>query len=642
MDFVNFVDDGVANISAKVVEDKAAAEAKPAAVKAAAAALSTTTSVNANDAGSALEKLHWIHMKLDFVKTELQATSKDSECSLRQLVLLPKMQSSLRIIVENMQTYLDVIASAQLHVANGGDLTAFETDFEPQLQALLAPPSFLPNGNELGPQLQVPPSTPSPLPSIQSIEINSNNFEEEGCVTDELISRCLRAFLLIRNDVFFIDPLFCDSILLNADPLHWSQNFLRQLKSSKFDFVLAIVSLKARRGLRTNHNKGYHWIVIIGDVKRKTVFVYDPMSNDLPLSSYTDEVKIIDRFMRAWNSSSKKFTRIQCEFRTQCQDAAIDCQHCGLWTACYTMHWCLGTLGHYESVCKQAADLTALVLGFRRNLYSDLLRHGNILDTTFSNTWQSPIIFAPRSTFWNYSSLHISDYCQSIYGGTFKQIGRIKGGGLGFSSGAEPIGYTPGSRRKCFFVGDGKIVVKVCRFLWPKVSVPDLAAVLHEAAATSYICSKKGWACSVFGLVTKGDCATYVHICLCRDQLEDAKLHHSGVSEAIKDLFVSIGVVHGDGHSGNVMKKELIDFERSFLPISSCSSDEIISSIRTYAENQDARYEILDQQISKQGLDWTRAQFTTFASQCLLEPVSRQLFDFDMDFFLRLFTLKSP
>jgi hypothetical protein len=307
------------------------------------------------------------------------------------------------------------------------------------------------------------------------------------------------------------------------------------------------------------------------------------------------------------------------------------------------MHWCLGTLGHYESVCKQAEDLTALVLGFRTNLYSDLLRHGNILDTTFSNIWQSPTIFSPRSTFWNYSSLHISDYCMSIYGGTFKQIGRKKGGCLGFSSGAEPIGYTPGSRRKCFFVGDGRIVVKVYKFLWPKVSVPDLAAVLHEAAATSYICSKKGWFCMVFGLVTKGDCATYVHICLCRHQLEDhAKLDPSGVIEAIKDLFVSIGVVHGDGHAGNVMKKELIDFERSFLPKSSCSRDEIILSIRTYAENQDAMNEILDTQISKQGLNWTRAQFTTFASQCLLEPVSRQLFDFDMNLFLSLFTLKSP
>jgi hypothetical protein len=287
-------------------------------------------------------------------------------------------------------------------------------------------------------------------------------------------------------------------------------------------------------------------------------------------------------------------------------------------------------------------DLNELVLGFRRNLYFDLLHHGNILDTTFSNIWQSPTIFAPRSTFWMYSSSHISDYCKSIYGGIFKRIGRTKGG-LGISSGAERIGYTPGSRRTCFFIGNGDKVVKVYRFLWPKVSVPDLAAALHEAAATSYICPLKKWFCSVFGLVTKGDCATYVHICLCRDQLEEhGKLDPSGVTEAIKDLFLSIGVVHGDGHAGNVMKKQLIDFERSFLPISSCTKDEIMSSIQNYAENRKDMNAILDQHISKQGLDFTRNQFITFASECLLAPVSRQLFDFDMDFFLRLFTLKSP
>jgi hypothetical protein len=215
---------------------------------------------------------------------------------------------------------LDVIASAQLHVSSGGDLTAFETDFEPQLQALLAPPSFLPNGNELGPQLQVPPSIPSPLPSIQSIEINSNYFEEEGCVTDELISRCLRAFLLIRNDVFFIDPLFCDSILLNADPQHWSQNFLRQLKSSKFDFVLAIVSIKARRGLRVNNNKGYHWIVIIGDVKKKISWFYDPTDFHLPPDSYPREMSILDRFMTFCKRTPFKFTTRRCNFDTNCQD----------------------------------------------------------------------------------------------------------------------------------------------------------------------------------------------------------------------------------------------------------------------------------------------------------------------------------
>jgi len=132
---------------------------------------------------------------------------------------------------------------------------------------------------------------------------------------------------------------------------------------------------------------------------------------------------------------------------------AIDQRYCGLWCACYTMHWCLGTLGHYESVCKMSTQdgLIDLVLEFRRNLYSDLLHHGNILDTTFLNIWQSPTIFAPRSTFWMYSSSHISDYCNSIYGGIFKRIGRTKRG-LGFSSGAERIGYTPGSRRTCFLL----------------------------------------------------------------------------------------------------------------------------------------------------------------------------------------------
>jgi hypothetical protein len=96
---------------------------------------------------------------------------------------LPKMQSSLHIILENMKAYLNAIGSAHLHIQSVGDLqpgcfTALENELESQLQAPHRKPSHV-----------HPP--PSPLLLKTSIEINSNNFEDARCVTDELISRRL-------------------------------------------------------------------------------------------------------------------------------------------------------------------------------------------------------------------------------------------------------------------------------------------------------------------------------------------------------------------------------------------------------------------------------------------------------------------
>jgi hypothetical protein len=60
-------------------------------------------------------------------------------------------------------------------------------------------------------------------------------------------------------------------------PSAWSTTFLRLAKKSKFKYVAAIVSLKDDISkMRSKHDRGYHWIVVFGDVQQKVSWFYDP------------------------------------------------------------------------------------------------------------------------------------------------------------------------------------------------------------------------------------------------------------------------------------------------------------------------------------------------------------------------------
>jgi hypothetical protein len=172
--------------------------------------------------------------------------------------------------------------------------------------------------------------------------------------------------------------------------------------------------------------------------------------------------------------------------------------------------------------------------------------------------------------------------------------------------------------------------------LWGKVSSNELATALHEVAGTEYTCRQKSWFCETFGVVSKGVCASYVYICLCRKELDidvaSGSFSQKQVSEQGKALYDSTRVAHGDWHPGNVMKNglgiEFIDFDRSFIPLSNFTKQQIHNVINSYANAKDEqqRGEILTSQVKPLGLRCTRNRFIRFAEDCLAEPAKKNLF----------------
>ena len=117
------------------------------------------------------------------------------------------------------------------------------------------------------------------------------------------------------------------------------------------------------------------------------------------------------------------------------------------------------------------------------------------------------------------------------------------------------------------FFRDGIRIVKVYRFLWGKINPDFLALALHEVAATAHVCPIQDWNFEVFGLFTTGVCASYVYLCICRDELGSEFIDSAKAGRAIVDLFEKTGVAHGDGWVRNVLivkmskqKHQVIDF----------------------------------------------------------------------------------
>jgi hypothetical protein len=479
---------------------------------------------------------------------------------------------------------------------------------------------------------------------------NEQNYKElpESWFTSALISQCFNAFSFFARDIFFIDPDYCDFILLNADSGSWNKAFLRNAQISKFNFVVAFVSLQSSPTpqLRTS-DRGHHWIVLVGDLEKSVSWVYDPADSSLDTESYEREYEILARFMRAVRPLNVPFVRQKCPFLFQCQNVSKDGENCGLWCVFYTMNMCLGTLSEYESLCKQNAKskgLPTFASELRKHLYSDIVRHRNLLDMSFVDMWQSPnidlTIFSPPITsFWTFTPVNFLDYCQMRFNSRFREINPKT-----FES-VHPAGHPPFPPRGAIFFTDGNFVIKVYRFLWGKVSLEDLGQALHETAATAYVCERTSDYFIVFGVVTTGICATYVNICVCRNVLVPANLSLN--CNPFLNLYQKTGVAHGDGHSGNVMltrftksKTECIDFERSFLPLSEFSKEQIINTITSYysAITDADRSNILKSEIDKQGLSHTRSNFRQFAKKCLKTDAPRDLFCHDIQDFLRLFT----
>jgi hypothetical protein len=482
----------------------------------------------------------------------------------------------------------------------------------------------------------------------------------EDWFDDNIISNCLKSFSVLREDVLFINPLFCDTINL-SDSGNWPVYILDMAKKKKgFAYVAAFVSLyngQEYRQKRSAGDHGIHWIVVIGDVKQQTSWVYDPLSC-VPgrlTSKYRTQLGTLDKFMSAFQKKKFNFTEVACEFPVRCQTG--EAVHCGLWCVMYTVSWCLGSsvLHQYALTCSSSMQhngLSSLAVKFRQRLYHDMVRHHYLLDCTFIDFWRSPVINV-RNNFWIATPLKILDYLTIRFGSRFNEVLPRKG----FLS---KINEGTSSQRNLvenpFFVADGRHVVKVYRFLWGAVSMNLLAKALHESAATKYACNGMDWFHDVFGVVTEGVCASYVYICLCRNELSPSRYHVSGVEMlkiVLRNLFEKSGLVHGDGHEFNMMLRrfasvatdlrnwEAIDFERSFLPNEDADPFTMKQFIDDYASACLRQRASLLDSIKASGLDRTRLKFEDFAKNCLSFGNDSLLFNSGIDDFLRIFKCKS-
>jgi hypothetical protein len=432
------------------------------------------------------------------------------------------------------------------------------------------------------------------------------------------------AVAVLRPDVLFIGPNFCDSISM-SDVQKWSVHFKKAAVSSKFKFFIALVSLKEHPSRLSLSDRGYHWIVLIGDVAKNVSWAYDPICLT---SAHDASLSILDKVIEFVSQSKRRFQRISCpEFSTQCQQK--EAVHCGIWALFYTLHWCVDQNEYYQTICQQAnatSTLPNLAVSLRQAIFSDLHRHPGFLDISFLRKRSSEVVTS-RPVFWTLTpELNIASALQErCPGDCFKP--------------SDKLSLHPTVR----FFTSGRQFAKVYSFLWPIRSgdAALLASALHEAAATIAVCSKRPkWDYKVFGVVSQGAYASYVHICICRNVLLPQKVDSQAAIKKYMKLFRKTGIVHGDCHINNILKGangaiEAFDFERCFIPLASVSNSTIENFITSFVEASSPDHlTSLLKSAKSYGLNRTRDYFTRLADACLSDPSNvsiPMLFTLDAD-----------
>jgi hypothetical protein len=440
--------------------------------------------------------------------------------------------------------------------------------------------------------------------------------------------------LVFNNEVCFLTVEQCD-ILLERVPQQWSEHLKQlstQLQNMKFKFVVGAVSLKQDDSQFRNAdgNAGYHWILLIGNIQGRVSFVYDPM-NDSDTSAHSNQVKSLDLLM-----GTQYFTRIQCPLKRKCQ---IDSVHCGVWCMMFLLNFCLGSLEKYEEqiAVQKPADLADFAVHFKQMFYYDTVRHG-LLDAALMHFKSPSISLLNISPFWTITpELAITAILHKRHGSPFEQYYVGRNNTLAPLAFTGPLPASFSTTKKPLFYKNGMVCVKVHRFLWGRTTNSKLlAAALHEVAATAFVCTQKKWYFDVFGVVSTGISATYVHLCICRRELSPTT--NFGITDYASpflDLFGTTGVAHGDPHKGNVVAAmaggkltiEVVDCERSFFPSRGIEHFDVVDCMKSYARDGADLASLLPR-IEKQGLERTRQHFLTIANDVLNGKAN--LFELDL------------
>jgi hypothetical protein len=439
----------------------------------------------------------------------------------------------------------------------------------------------------------------------------------QGRINNDHVSDCLSMFAILRQDTLFILPIHCFSISLHPNQSqNWPRSFTRFVSKYNFNYVVAMLSIDpSGNASNSNDSQETRWVASVGNVAHKRAWYYGPSKNS-GLYKSPLLINILSAVMTYKTKKEFTFQKSGCpvKHKFRCSHPS-DNTHCGIWSLMLIQNWCTYTVQQYIDHVKDMSleSMITFAKNCREQLISDLEK--GVAD---SSMMFCPPISKVKSSFWTFTKQMHFAYClKGKFGGDFQeqcfQDGTLKtldpNDGMKCEEDGNP-------RESVHFFTSQDSFVKVYRILLGSsdhASTSNLAKALHEASATAYVCPKYKWRCEVFGIVTQGVHASYLHVCILRSLLNAAGLSEEKAQCAFISLLERWGVVHGDPHVGNAKMKlglteiELIDLERSFL-LGSGDKADIISSTREYVNNANARHRLLEK-MRKQGMDDVRKRF---------------------------------
>ena len=493
-----------------------------------------------------------------------------------------------------------------------------------------------------------PEAHAAPESLLKFVVRRNNPLQLQGWLNDDHVSDCLSMFAILREDTLFISPMHCYSISLCLDDhQNWPQSFTRFVSKYKFNYVVAMLSIgPSGEASQMSHSQETRLVASVGKVSTKQAWHYDPAKPEVQQQQSALLINILSAVMTYKTGSEFKFKKTECPVKFRCQPPS-DNSHCGILSLVLIQNWCTRTLAEFAEHVKDFCPkkINSFAEKCRVNLIADLEQ--GVAD--------SSIMFCPQtisiSSYWKISSfwtvtrqMHFAYCLRGKFGCDFQEQVYQHGiwtpadpdDGIKCVEDGNP-------RESVHFFTSRDSVVKVYRImlgLSHRASTDNLAKALHEASATAYVCPKYNWRYEVFGIVTQGVNASYLHVCILRTLLNADGLSIEQAKNAFILLLNELGIAHGDPHAGNAKMKlgckdiEVFDFERSFMVKSENKAD-ILETTLLYVRDANARFQLLKRMMT-QGMDDTRNRFRAICEGSISHLLTLELEDF-LKIFLNLF-----
>jgi len=372
-----------------------------------------------------------------------------------------------------------------------------------------------------------PQAAPESL--LKFVAQRKNPLPLQGQLNNDHVSDCLSMFAILREDTLFILPMHCFSISHDpAESQKWLCTFTRFVSKHNFNYVVAMLSIEpSGNASQMNHSQETRWVASVGDVAKEKAWHYDPAKTEGQQKQSLLLIRILSAVMTYKTQKEFNFQETECPVKIRCQRPS----HSGILSLVCIQNWCTCTLAEYEMYVKNFSP--SLMENFAEecnvNLIADLKQGVADSSMMFWPQKNSISSYSNISSFWNITKQMHFAYClREKFGCDFQeqfyQHGILQE--LDPNDGIKCV-EDGNPRESVHFFTSHDSVVKVYRILLGsshRASTNNLAKALHEASATAYVCHKCNWRCEVFGIVTQGVHASYLHVCILRTLLNAADL----------------------------------------------------------------------------------------------------------------------